>query len=270
MSFAGKKLKNVFKDMLQIDNSNTGLGTDTKKVVCGDGDPSSLWLSKGNLIVRPDADNTSVLQVQDDDGNFILRVDTTNDLIMLGAGQHYANTSIKEFGLWDFSPTAGEHHNLTTSPTITTTSDDDFSGEVNGGAWGGTGTNPATSLTISSSAKELVAGLWILQANITIDEIYYVMSSDAASTINLHVMQYDIVAGAGSTAGDLTNGVVLAQTGSDASSLSPITTGADRVSNGTLTINTANVNDGEAIVCFAEASDTDDMTLQLNIKYHLR
>ena len=86
----------------------------------------------------------------------------------------------------------------------------------------------------------------------------------------MDVMQYDIVAGAGSTAGDLTNGVVLAQTGSDASSLSPITTGADRVSNGTLTINTANVNDGVAIVCFAEASDTDDMTLQLNIKYHLR
>ena len=96
------------------------------------------------------------------------------------------------------------------------------------------------------------------------------MGSDAASTINLHIMQYDIVAGAGSTAGDLSNGVILAQTGSASDSLSPIATGDDRVSIGTLTINTADVTSGKVIIAFAEASDTDDMTINLNIKYHLR
>ena len=96
------------------------------------------------------------------------------------------------------------------------------------------------------------------------------MASDAASTINIHVMSYSLVAGAGSTAGDLSSGAVLAQTGSNSSSLSPVTTGADRISNGTLTINTADVASGKAIVLFAEASDTDDMTIQVNIKYHLR
>jgi len=96
------------------------------------------------------------------------------------------------------------------------------------------------------------------------------MGSDAASTINLHIMQYDMVTGAGSTAGDLSNGVVLAQTGSADDSLSPVTTGDDRVSNGTLTINTADVASGKVIIAFAEASDADDMTVNLNIKYHLR
>ena len=96
------------------------------------------------------------------------------------------------------------------------------------------------------------------------------MSSNAASTVNIHVMQYDMVTGAGSTAGDLTSGVVLAQTGSASDNLSPITTGDDRISNGTLTINTANVDDGKAIMVFAEASDTDDFTIQINAKYHLR
>ena len=96
------------------------------------------------------------------------------------------------------------------------------------------------------------------------------MASNAASTINLHVMQYDFTTGSGSSAGDLANGVVLAQTGSNSGSLSPVTTGADRLSNGTLTINTANVDDGKAIILFAEASDTDDMTIQVNLKYHLR
>ena len=153
---------------------------------------------------------------------------------------------------------------------ITSASDGDFTGELNGSAWGGTGTNPVTSITITSATLELVPSIWLLQQNITIDEVQYIMASDAASTINLHVMQYDLVTGSGASAGDLTSGVVLAQTGSDSSSLSPVTTGADRVSNGTLTINTANVNDGKAIILFAEASDTDDMTIQVNIKYHLR
>ena len=83
-------------------------------------------------------------------------------------------------------------------------------------------------------------------------------------------MSYSIVTGAGSSAGDLAVGTVLAQTGSSSGSLSPVTTGADRVSNGTLTINTADVDSGKALVVFAEASDTDDFTIQVNIKYHLR
>ena len=269
-SFTGNALKDVYKDILHTNNSNSGLSTTIKQITCGDGDGTSLYLSNRNAKIQPSADTTTNTVIYDADGNALVTVDSTNDLVKAGIGQHTLNTQFKEFGLWDFSPSAGEHHNLTTSPMITSASDGDFTGEVNGGAWGGTGTNPITSLVVASAALELVPSLWVLQSNITIDEIQYVMCSDAASTINLHAMSYSINSGAGSTAGDLSNGAVLAQTGSDASSLSPITTGADRISSGTLTINTADVDSGKAIVVFAEASDTDDMTVQVNIKYHLR
>ena len=84
-------------------------------------------------------------------------------------------------------------------------------------------------------------------------------------------MQYNVVTGSGSTAGDLSSGVVLAQTGSASDSLSPITIGDDRASNGTLTINQANVDGGKAIVAFVEETDgTDDISVQLSLKYHLR
>ena len=83
-------------------------------------------------------------------------------------------------------------------------------------------------------------------------------------------MSYSFATGSGSTAGDLSSGAVLAQTGSASDSLSPVTTGDDRASNGTLTINTADVASGKAIIIFAEASDADDFTIQVNIKYHLR
>ena len=198
----------------------------------------------------------------------MLTVDSTNDLVKAGIGQHILNTQYHQFGVFDFSPTAGEHHALMNNSWMPEVSV--YTGEANGAAWGGTGTNPATSLTLASASHELVPALWIVQGNITIDEVQYIMGSDAASTINLHIMQYDIVTGAGSTAGDLSNGVVLAQTGSASDSLSPITTGDDSVSNGTLTINTADVASGKVIMAFAEASDTDDMTISLNLKYHLR
>ena len=270
----GKELKDVYKDVLHTDNGNTGLSTTIKQITCGDGDGTSLSLSTSKLKVQPIVDSATQSLFTDKDGNALFTVDTTNDLIKAGIGQHTVNTQFKSFGLWDFSPSAGEHHNLVTSPGLTTTSDSDFTGEVNSSAWGGTGTNPATSLTVASAAKELVPSLWILQQNITLDSINYAMSSDAASTINIHVMSYTIVVGSGATAGDLSSGTVLAQTGSDASSLSPITTGADRVSSGSLTINTADVDSGPggitAIVVFAEASDTDDMTVRVNIKHHLR
>ena len=266
----GKELKDVYKDVLHTDNGNTGLSTTIKQITCGDGDGTSLSLSTSKLKVQPIVDSATQSLFTDKDGNALFTVDTTNDLIKAGIGQHTANTQFKSFGLWDFSPSAGEHHNLVTSPGLTTTSDSDFTGEVNGGAWGGTGANPVTSLTVASAAKELVPSLWILQQNISINAIQYIMTSDSASTISLQVLCYSLITGSGATAGDLSSGTVLAQTGSADDSLSPVTTGADRTSNGTLTINTANVDSGKAIVVFAEASDTDDMTVQVNIKYHLR
>ena len=269
-SFTGKPIKDVYKDILHTDNSNSGLSTSIKQITCGDGDGTALYLSQQNLKIQPSADSTTNSVIYDADGNAVFTVDSTNDLVKAGIGQHTVNTQFKSFGLWDFSPSAGEHHNLTTSPTITAASDADFTGEVNGSAWGGTGTNPATALTIASAALELVPSIWLLQQNITLQSVQYIMASNAASTINVHVMQYDITTGSGSTAGDLTSGTVLAQTGSADDSLSPVTTGADRVSNGTLTINTANVDSGKAIVLFAEASDTDDMTVSISVKYHLR
>ena len=269
-SFTGKPMKDVYKDILHTNNSNSGLSTTIKQITCGDGDTTALQLSTRNVWIKPDADTTTNTVIYDASGNALVTVDSTNDLVKAGIGQHTVNTQFKSFGVFDFSPTAGYHYPLSCSPMIQSAGGDEYDGDVNAGDWGSNGTNPVTSLTIASISKEAVPSLWLLQQNITLDSVQYLLASDAASTINIHVMQYDIVAGSGSTAGDLTSGVVLAQTGSADDNLSPVTTGADRVSNGTLTINTANVDSGKAIVVFAEASDTDDMTVSINIKYHLR
>ena len=267
-SFTGRAIKDIYKDLLHTSNSNSGLSTTIKQIQCGDGDATSLYLSTQNAKIQPASDSTTNTVIYDASGNALVTVDSTNDLVKAGIGQHTVNTQYKGFGLFDFIPSTGEHHALMTNSWMPEVSV--YTGEVNASAWGGTGTNPPTSLTVASAAHELVPALWLLESNITLDYVQYIMASDAASTINIHVMQYNLQTGAGSTAGDLTSGVVLGQTGSNSSSLTPIVTGDDRVSIGTLTINTANVDSGKAILVFAEASDTDDMTVQVNIKYHLR
>jgi len=271
MSFLTKGISQFYKDLLHTDNSNTGVSSSLKQIKCGDGDATALYLSTRGVNVRPASDTTGAVGIMDADGNALFKVDSTNDLVKAGIGQHIVNTQIQSFGMFDFSPTAGNHHPLTTSSFMNSVGADDYTALVNAGAWGGSGTNPATTLTVASVAEQFIPSVFLLQQNITIDEIQYMASADASTTANIHVMSYTMQTGSGATAGDLTEGAVIAQTGSASDSLSPVTLGDDRVSNGTLTINTSDIADGKALVIFAEnVGGTDDITLQVNLKYHLR
>jgi len=268
MSFTSKSPKTTYKDLLYVDNSNNGVGTTAKKVLSGDGSTSSVKISDRHLQVTSNTNNTTAFEVHDRAGNTMFVVDTTNDLVK--ALGHNVNTQYKFFGMYDMSPADGVHHPLIVNP-IMYDSATWGAGAMNGANWGSNGTNPVLSLTVASGSKTYSAVVWILQDNITIDEVAYIMTADGSASANLHLMQYNVVTGSGSTAGDLSSGVVLAQTGSASDSLSPITIGDDRASNGTLTINQANVDGGKAIVAFVEETDgTDDISVQLSLKYHLR
>ena len=269
-SFTGKALKDVYKDILHTDNSNSGLSTTIKQISCGDGDSTALHLSNRNAKIQPSADTTTNTVINDASGNALVTVDSTNDLVSLGIGQHIANTQFKTFGQFDISPATGTHYPLICAP-IMYDSSVWSAGVMNGIAWGGSGVNPVTSLTVASAARTYSPVVWLLQSNITIDQISYIITADGSTTANIQLMCYDVVSGSGSTAGDLSNGVVLAQTGSADDSLSPVTIGDDRASNGTLTKNTSNVDSGKIIIAFLEnVGGTDDVSIQLSVKYHLR
>ena len=109
-SFTGNALKDVYKDILHTSNSNSGISTTIKQITCGDGDTTALHLSNRNLKVQPAADSTTNTVIFDADGNALLTVDSTNDIVKAGLGQHTVNTQYHQFGLFDFSPTANEHH----------------------------------------------------------------------------------------------------------------------------------------------------------------
>ena len=103
-SFTGSALKDVYKDLLHTSNSNTGLSTTIKQITCGDGDSTALYLSTQNAKIQPASDSTTNTVIYDADGNALVTVDSSNDLIKLGVGQHTANTQFKSFGIFQETP----------------------------------------------------------------------------------------------------------------------------------------------------------------------
>ena len=257
-SFTGDSLKNVYKDILHTSNSNTGISTTIKQITCGDGDTTSLYLSNQNLKVQPSADSTTNTVIYDRHGNALLTVDSSNDLVKAGIGQHTLNTNYVHFGKnhTDTTMSANTHYALPF-------------GEVAydaGYVTIGTGTNPDTSLT--QDAGHLFTGkFWFVCDNITIDRVVWFSGADQTTgdTTRAHLMSYDIDTGNGSTGGDLSNGTVLAD-GADITNA-----GSEQLYYQQMTIQSANVDAGKAIL-FAFRSDSvnSDYTVQAIIKYHLR
>ena len=59
MSLTNKTIANSYKDVLQVNNGNSGVDATTRPVKDGGGAGSSLFLSDDTLQVRPVNDNTT-------------------------------------------------------------------------------------------------------------------------------------------------------------------------------------------------------------------
>ena len=260
-SFTGSGIKDVYKDILHTNNSNAGISTTIKQITCGDGDTTALYLSNRNLKVQPSVDSTTNTAIYDADGNVILAVDTTNDLVKAGVGQHSVNTQYSYFGIGSGDSvwaggSAGNHYAVPFNSIATQAL-----------VGGGTGTDPATSFTITDSSDDITACMWYVLDNITLDRIVWWHGGDAAGSdaVRVHLWQYDVVTTAGSTSGDLSSGIVKAA-GSDISGL-----GYEQAYYQTITPSSADVDAGKVLMFFFRADTVNsDFTINATVKYHLR
>ena len=100
-SLTGKKISDAYKRFLQINqSSNTGVDTVIRNVTDGDGGSTVASISDDQLLVKPVNDNTTTaFTVQNSGGSNRLTVDTTNDLVKVGASQVSATTQYAYFGM---------------------------------------------------------------------------------------------------------------------------------------------------------------------------
>ena len=98
MSLTGKTKAGSYKDILQMNNSNSGVDTTARNVVDGEGTASSISLSDDSFSIKPqNDDSTGTFEVFSKDLESLIRVNSANDYVtILG---HYANTQYAYFGV---------------------------------------------------------------------------------------------------------------------------------------------------------------------------
>ena len=262
MSLTGKTKASSYKDILQMNNSNSGVDTNTRIVVDGEGTESVIAISDDVCVVKPKNDDAvGCFSVRDKDNNALLTVDSSNDLVKAGIGQHIVNTNIKEFAM-DFTesnPNVAD----TWYGLVSTFNHADGNELVMG-----TGSTPATTLVIANNAYMAVKHYWYVPFNITIDSCNVWFGADAASgdVVKFSVMSYTVDTSNSSTGGALSSGV------ENCVSPSTITgAGREQAYYQALTVSTADVSSGSVILACVSQDDVNaDLTVNMQLVYHLR
>ena len=260
-SFTGKTFSSFYKNILGINQSgNTGVDATTRTIHDGEGNSTAISLSDDVLSVQPINDNTTnTIQVRNQGGSHVLKVDTINSKVLTGASQVSSTTLFKEMGIYDFSPTAGYHFPLIANTMFVPTAATAFAADQD---WGN-GADPATTLDVSglTAQENAVAVYWYLENNITLDSVRYMATSDGSATLNFHLFAYDL--DTSSNHGDLSGGTVHANASVSAT--------ATTIKTGTFTLDTADIDASKVVIGFVEnVTDTSDVSVSVQIKYHIR
>ena len=275
-TFQGQSFSSYFKNLLGINQaSNTGVDDVIRKVQDGAGNNTSISLSDDLLFVKPENDNSSeTFSVFTKSANVIFAVDTINSKLKGGASQTALNTQYAHFGIvatdaiWA-GALADTHYAV---PFANASGAFQIAAVANLAMGSSTSssfndTNPATSLTISATAHEIIQTYWYVMDDITIDAVKWFHGADTATGEDTaaHLMAYTVDIANGSTGGDLSSGVVVA----DGANIT--NAGYEQIYYQSMTIQSADVDAGKVIM-FTFASDTvnSDYSINATVKYHIR
>tara|TARA_R100001463_G_scaffold50109_1_gene100154 strand:- start:2610 stop:3401 length:792 start_codon:yes stop_codon:yes gene_type:complete len=262
MSFTGKSPADTYKDILNIDNSNSGVDSTARIVESGNGSETAISLSDRSLKVKSNTNNTTALDVSNASNTSKFSVDTTNNQVK--ALGHHVNTQYADFGIGSSESanfSANEHQPIP------------FAGNTLGlstlqdNITFGTGTEPATSFTTADSATAdaclLVPVMWYLPDAISIDAVYGIEGANNSSgdTTRMHLYSYTFNSGSTSA---LADGTLLAHN-SDVTNA-----GSEQAYLSTFTVDSANVAAGKVILAFFRSdSINSDYSISIKVKYHL-
>ena len=258
-SLGGKSPANTYKSLLKVADETNGVSTTTSQIEDGEGTSTCVSISDDSLKIKPQNDNTTTtLEVENESGANILTVDTTNSCVKVNATQTYANTQILEFASYRLVPTAGTHY-------FVPCSGNSFNQFAIAELANGTGTDPATTFDAGATTDELVNMLFYAPANITIDGVTFMVSTDTDTDteINVHLYKFTMTNAGGTSDGNLTSGTLLANGAATSVDRNVIKTVA-------ASIDSSSVSANEVIACFVEnKTNTDDINLRVQVLYHI-
>jgi len=273
-SKTGKSPSSYYKSDVSVEQStNVGFDSTTRSIISGDGAKSSMSASDDVLSVQPVNDDGNTFLVKNNAGNNILAVDTTNSKVLVGASQVAANTQYAYFGTSYNDATGTGAFAADTHYAVAFGGANSFGSVAAGIAMGSStsssfgDTNPSTSLTISSTAMDIIGSYWYVMDDITIDAVKWFHGADTATgeDTKAHLMGYTVDIANGSTSGDLSSGTLLAR------STVITNAGYEQAYYNSMSLVSADVDAGKVIM-FTFASDTvnSDYSINATVKYHIR
>jgi len=261
----GETIAGTYKSLLRTEDNSAGVSNTLKRIQDGEGTSSCAEIADDAFRITPqDDDGTGVFSVRDKDSNYLLRVNSDDDVVKVNGGQEIANTQYAYFGVnyVDFSDSAANTHMAipfgAAGGGATGTNDVDF----------GTSTDPATTFTTADTdtqyASQIVPMMWFVPDNITINSVTAIEGADNATgdTTRLHLFSYTFNTGSTSC---LTAGTLLAHN-SDVTNA-----GNEQAYKTTFTIDSADVDGGKVILAFMRSDSVNsDYSVNITVKYHLR
>ena len=259
-SLAGKSPANTYKSLLKVADETNGVTSTVSQVEDGEGTSTCISVGDDNFKVKPQNDNTTTtFEVENASGSNLLTVDSSNSVVKVGTSQVSATTQLLTFSAFRIVPTAGSHYFVPVHGMA------EFGTNQAHEITGGSGTDPDTTIDKTSTTDDTVNMLFNVPFNMTIDAVKVFVSTDqdTDTTINVHLNSFDMVADGTTNDGNLSNGTVLADgqaTSVDRNVLKSID----------LTIQSSSVTSGKVIACFVEnVTNTDDINIQVQVKYHI-
>lgn len=273
MSLEGKPLKSAYKSILRVNDNTNGIDSSAEVVTDGQGNKSALSLSDDNVIIQPqDDDNAIAFRVLNKaTSQALLTVNTSGNDVRIGTTQSFGNTQYAYFGIaaidgvWATSsddthyaiPFNSVGYNAQAVVSMGTATSSSFND-----------TEPGSTLTIATTADDVVLAYWYLCDDIYIDEVKWFHAGDAAtgSSVCAYLMSYTVDTGNGSTSGDLSSGTKLFSSGTVTNS------GYEQIHYNSMSAHSQSVDAGKVIIFTFAFDDTEatDYSINATVKYHLR
>tara|TARA_Y100000310_G_C20566270_1_gene755648 strand:+ start:160 stop:975 length:816 start_codon:yes stop_codon:yes gene_type:complete len=256
-------------DVAMNQTSNTGVDTTIRELQDGFGNNTSVSLSTNHLKVKPQASNsTTTVNVTNLGGDSLFTVNTTDSVVKCGTSQINALTQYQYFSVFKMVPVAGTH--MVLSLGSTTYLQDPAEWNL------GTGLNPATTLDISGEADSinLVNTYWYLPDAITVDAVHVLMGGDdpSGSADDLNFQLYSYAIDTSTNHGDLSDAIIVAGTDQDPAASSSFVSDVheDAIKYQTLANTPTDVAAGRIILATVESTGTDNISINMTVKYHIQ
>ena len=258
MSLTNKALKDTFGDLLELDNSNNGVGSTAKVLKDGKGVSSALKIGTNGAVISPNADADSLL-VQNAAGTNLLSVDASASSVKAGVGAaRYVNSQQINFASFNQDTGAGEHDMMDVDNMLITGVGTNL----------GTSGDPATSLAVTSYVT-VMNKFYYLPYDSIIDNVTAFVTSSADNDANVlfHLMSFDISLGNGATTtfGDLSSGTVVADHSTTLTNVN-----STHMCSIALTVGGSTVAGGKVLVATVENDNSDNIYAKLCVNYHYK